>query len=204
MNKSRIFNIIITIVSLSAITSCNLDFQEDFDFDHNARLYEPMNPFTDMTMWEFMNDHDEFDSLVAIATLVGMEGLYSGGSEDRTILMLRNEAIGFFLADQGADAITDVPLDKWEKLLNYHVITTRFTQEDIFSQVDTRFQTLIDGDDGQIWVWKWRRYWQFRFNSASTPGLPADAHRADVYLHNYLFSNGVGHQMRGYAGWTAY
>ena len=187
-----------------AITSCDLSLQEDFDFDQNARLYDPMSPFTGITMWEFMNDHEEFDSLVAIAAMVGLESLYSGGSEDRTVLMLRNEAIGFFLADQGANAITDVPDEKWEKLLNYHVITERFTQEDIFSQVDTRFQTLIEGEDGQIWVWKWRRYWQFRFNSGSTPGLPPNAQNADVYLHNYIFSNGVGHQMRGYAGWTAY
>lgn len=204
MNKNKIFNLGLAFISIILISSCDLDLQEDFEFDDDAVVHEPQNPFTDTNMWDFMNANVEFDSLVKVATQVGMESLFSGGDENRTVLMLRNDAIEDFIGDQGGAQISDIPDATWEKLLNYHVITEAFVQEDIFSQENTRFQTLIDGDDGQIWVWKWRRYWELRFNDNPPGGRPSGAVRGDAFLHNYIFANGVAHQMNEYTGWTAY
>lgn len=203
MNNNKILNIGLVLISIVMLISCDLELQQDFDFDKDAVVHEPQNPFTDINMWDFMNQYDEFDSLVKVATLVSMQSLYSGGDSNRTILMLRNDAIKDFIGDLGGAQISDIPNTTWVKLLNYHAITEAFVQEDIFSQLETRFQTLIDGDDGQIWVYKWRRYWEFQFN-LNPPDRPSTAVRGDAFLHNYIFSNGVGHQMNQYVGWTSY
>jgi hypothetical protein len=107
------------------------------------------------------------------------------------------------LKDYGYTTIDEVPVEQLQHLLRYHVITARFTQIDLPVQQFVFFQTLVPGQDGQIDVWKWREYWEIRINTGG-PDQPPSAKSANVYLHNYEFTNGVGHQLKTYVQWTAY
>ncbi len=185
------------------LNSCDLALQESYEFDDDATIYNPSPPF-DMTIWEFMTQESDFELMVEAVKLAGLEGVFNDGQDDKTVLLLRQDAMTKFLEDQGAAAVADVPVEIWQHFLQYHVITTRFTQNDLNSQEYTIFQTLYPGDDGRIVLWKWRRYMELQINRNGSPDRPSTAKGQSVFLHNYEFTNGVGHQLQGYVGWAAY
>ena len=191
--------IALKIMSLKACKKMQL--QKSFDFDEND--HPPVHQPFDVTIWEFVSTHEEFTMLSEAIQKAGLEDVYSGGENDKTVLLLRNEALSAFLADYGYATISDVPVDVLQRLLQYHVITTRFTQIDLPVQEFVTMQTLIDGDDGRINIWKWREYWEIRVNTGG-PDQPGTTKAANVYLHNYEFTNGVGHQMKKYVQWIPF
>ncbi|SDF19060.1 Fasciclin domain-containing protein [Pricia antarctica] len=198
----------ISITKLSLVlillTGCDLDLQKEYDFDEDARIYEP-SPAFETTIWEFMNQQQsDFGLMVDAIQIAGLENLYTDGGDDKTILMLRNEAMQEFLDDQAAVSLEDIPIETLQKFLRYHIITERFTQNDLNSQEDVQLQTLIEGNNGRINVWKWRRYMELQINRAGSPDLPSSAKGASVYLHNYEFTNGVGHQMQKFVRWSPF
>lgn len=177
-----------------------LPLQKSFDFDESdhPKIQPPFN----MTIFEFLSTHAEFSMMVEAINLAGMKETFDGGADDKTVLLLRNEAMTEFLKNYKHSNVAAVPVSRLQNLLKYHVITTRFTQNDLSVQDFTTFQTLIDGQNGRIIVWKWREYWEIRINTLT--GLPKTAKSANVYLHNYEFINGVGHHMKNYAQMTTF
>lgn len=193
---NRIIKNVAILLTVLSLHSCEkLALQKSFHFDAND--HPAVIPPFNITIYEFMMQHVEFDSMTAAVKRAGMEDIFKGGEDDKTVLLLRNEAMKKFLNDYGFSKISDVPIMKLQNLLKYHVITTRFTQQDLSVQTFYVFHTLIDGDDGFINIWKFREYWTIRINSGG-PDLPKTAKGADVYLHNYEFTNGVVHQMKQY------
>ena len=184
-------------------TSCGLDLQEDYDFDESATIQPPIEPFN-MTMWEFMQEQADFTLMVEAIELAGMQSVYNDGQDDKTVLMLRNQAMQEFLTNQGAANVAAISVEKWQTFLKYHVITERISQNDLNSQEDVQFQTLVDGPNGRINCWMWRRYMEIRINRTGSPDRPSTAKGASVYLHNYQFTNGIGHQMRNFVTWAPY
>lgn len=182
-------------------TSCGLDLQENYDFDESATIYPEYEPF-DMTIWEFMNEQSDFTLMVEAVQLAGMESTFNGGQDDKTVLLLRNEAMQDFLDDQGANTLAEIDPQVLQNFLNYHVITTRFTNGDLNSQEYVTFQTLNEGPDGRIVIWRWRRYMELQINRNGSPDKPSSAKNTSVYLHNYEFTNGVAHQLRTYVRWV--
>jgi uncharacterized surface protein with fasciclin (FAS1) repeats len=190
--KNSIKNFIIIILALLFQACEELPLQKSFDFDEND--HPKVQPPFNMTMFEFMSSRPEFSLMVEAVNRAGMIDVFNGGADDKTVLLLRNEAMTEFLNFYKHTTVANVPLPRLQNLLNYHVITTRFTQNDLKVQEFYTFQTLIPGENGRIIVWKWREYWEIRINSMS--GLPGTRRTANVYLHNYEFTNGVGHQMQ--------
>ncbi len=178
-----------------------MPLQDSFNFDENA--HPPIRPPFNMTIFEFMTSQADFSLMVEAIKRIGMESAYSSGSDNKTVLLLRNEAMSKFLKDYSYSSIANVPANKLENLLKYHVITTRFTQNDLPVQKFVVFQTLITGSNGRINIYKYREYWQIQINNGG-PDLPGTQKTANVYLHNYEFTNGVGHQMQQYVQWTPY
>lgn len=194
----------ITLFSvIMLITSCGLDLQENYDFDDSATIHSPAQPFN-MTIWGFMNGQSDFDLMIEAIEQVGLQDVYSGGEDDKTVLLLRNEAMQDFLSDQGVATVAEVDSQVLQNFLNYHVITTRFTNGDLNSQEDVQFQTLVDGPNGRINVWRWRRYMELQINRNGSPDKPGTAKGTSVYLHNYEFTNGVGHQLQTFVRWTPF
>ncbi len=188
----------ITLLILLAVAfhGCNkLPLQESFDFDEND--HPSVKPRFNMSIYDFMLAHAEFSLMVEAVKRAGMENLFSGGADDKTVLMLRNEAMTEFLTNHRYAKISDVPVATLQNLLNYHVIKARITQNDLTVQDFTVFQTMIDGANGKITLYKWREYWEIQINTGG-PDLPSTAKKANVYLHNYEFTNGVGHHMKQY------
>lgn len=196
--------VVFLIGSVWVFSSCDLALQTSYDFDEDASIYDPQTPFINETIWDFMTSESDFDLMVEAIQFAGLESVFSGGDSDKTVLLLRQDAMEMFLEDQGAAQVQDIPIEVWEHFLNYHVITSRFTQNDLNSQEYTTFQTLYPGDDGRIVVWKWRRYMEIQINRNGSPDRPSTAIGTEVFLHNYEFSNGVGHQIEEYVGWAPY
>jgi hypothetical protein len=197
-----LFSVIMMTTLVLSLGACKkLQLQKSFDFDEND--HPPVHQPFAMTIWDFMTSHEEFGLMVAAAQKAQLQDIYSGGQDDKTVLLLRNEAMTAFLKDYGYTTIDEVPVEQLQHLLRYHVITARFTQIDLPVQQFVFFQTLVPGQDGQIDVWKWREYWEIRINTGG-PDQPPSAKSANVYLHNYEFTNGVGHQLKTYVQWTAY
>lgn len=172
-----------------------LPLQESFNFDEND--HPAIRPPFNTTIFEFMSTHAEFSLMVEAVKRAGLENAYSGGANDKTVLLLRNEAITKFLADYRHATVADVPVVRLQNMLRYHIITKRFTQKDLSVQDFVVFQTLVPGTNGLINIYKWREYWEIQINSGG-PDLPSTRRTANVYLHNYEFTNCVGHQMRLY------
>src|SRR5690606_36526773 len=141
-------SIVLLIITLSLYSCEKMILQKSFHFDENDHpaVILPFN----ITIYEFMTQHVEFDSMTVAVKRAGMEDIFKGGGNDKTVLLLRNEAIQKFLKDYGFSKNSDVPIIKLQNLLKYHVITTRFTQKDLKVQTFYVYNTLVDGDDGLI------------------------------------------------------
>lgn len=189
--------------SLFTLSSCDLELQENYDFDESATVFPEYPPF-EMSLYQFMTEQEDFTLMVEAIDRAGLQDQFSGGADDKTVLMLRQEAMEGFLEDQGVTTVAEVPVETLRNMLNYHIVTTRFTQNDLNSQEDVQFQTRIEGPNGRINIWKWRRYMEIQINRNGSPDLPSTAKGENVYLHNYQFTNGVGHQMRGYVQWAPF
>jgi len=189
-------NLMIFFAALILSQGCKkLELQKSFEFDENDHpsVAAPFN----MSIYEFMASRSEFSMMTTAVQRAAMESVFSGGEDNKTVLLLRNEAMQEFLSREGYATLDDVPVEILQKLLKYHVITTRFTQRDLRVQFFYQFQTLLEGDAGLINIWKFREYWIIRINSGGE-NLPSTAKSADVYLHNYEFKNGVAHHMTKY------
>lgn len=172
-----------------------LPLQKSFDFDEND--HPVVKPKFNMTIYVFMESRPELSLMVEAIKRAGMESTFSGGADDKTVLLLRNEAMIEFLTNHKYATIAVTPILTLQNLLKYHVIRKRITQNDLTVQDFTIFQTLTDGENGKITLYKWREYWEIQVNTGG-PNLPSTVKKANVYLHNYEFTNGVGHQMKKY------
>lgn len=161
---------------------------------------------------------DSFQYMVAAIKAAGMIEEYNGPITDRTYLLLNNNA---FLG--GGDVISivtgsatvpanetpdqtmarvDTPAEmaKLKAVLNYHIIDTYITQNDPLEVIGTNyiFQTLIPGEDGLIVFARNERLF-IRINTAPAP-LPSTAtgggNNENVFNHNYVFKNGIGHEIQ--------
>lgn len=179
------------------LQACDLDLQRSYDFDEDAR-WEAPDPF-EITIYEWMTQNEEFNLMVEAIERADMQNTFNGGEDDKTVLLLRTEAMEEFLDDYGYAAVADVPVETLQSMLNYHVIPTRLKQRDMNISRWHTFQTLIDGDDGLInlYVDGWW-YWEIQINGEGAPDLPPTAKRTIVRFHNFEFTNGVGHQLINY------
>jgi len=124
--------------------------------------------------------------------------------EDQTVLEL-----GEIFAVLGVTAIDSLDaegLDRLRNILNYHIIDDYVDQGPENLPVlltNYFFQTLLSGDEGVISVHRDERFRMFinkePLRNELATGLPSNARRAQVQNHNYVFSNGVGHQVRDYS-----
>ncbi|MEM9261395.1 MAG: fasciclin domain-containing protein [Bacteroidota bacterium] len=196
-------------VLLGCVTSCDLPVQPKFEFEPEIA---ELATFEDQTVLEWMrsdasiggNTNANFDILVDAIELTGLEAEYSNASDNRTFLMLNNEAftgggeIFSVLQVDALDSLDAAGIDRLRTILRYHIV------EDYVDQgpealpvllVNYFFQTLIPGDDGRI---SFNRDERFRMNINRADGLPGTARGTQVRQHNYVFSNGVGHHIRDY------
>nr|WP_299344373.1 fasciclin domain-containing protein [Allomuricauda sp.] len=202
-NSFKIIRLAALAIGIVFFNSCDLELQEDYDFDDSATVFPEFPPF-EVSLYQFMTEQADFVLMVEAIDRAGLQNAFNEGADDKTVLMLRQEAMEEFLEDQGVTTVAEVPVETLRNLLNYHIITTRFTQNDLNSQEDVQFQTRIEGPNGRINVWKWRRFMEIRINQNGSPDLPGTAKGANVFLHNYQFTNGVGHQMNGYVQWAPF
>lgn len=161
-------------------------------------------------------DGSSFHYMVAAIKKAGFEDLYNQTeTTDRTYLLLNNNAFtgggdviqivtGSSTVNEGEtpDQVmerVDTPekLEKLRALLRYHIVTSYITQvPTLFEyEVDYIFQTLIPGDDGLI-AFRRSTRWGITINFAEAP-LPTSAtsQPENVFNHNYIFNNGIGHHL---------
>lgn len=204
-------------VMLCFVTSCDLPVQPKFEFE--SEIGELVT-FEDQTVLEWMrspaslgaNNNANFDIFVSAIEKLGMEDEYNDSNDRRTFLMLKNEA---FLANgeifsvldvTDIDSLDDVGLDRLRNILNYHIIDDFVDQGPEGLPVlltNYFFQSLVPGDDGVVAIHRDERFRMFvnkePLLNELAAGLPSNARRSQVQNHNYVFSNGVGHQIRDYA-----
>ena len=204
-------------VMLCFVTSCDLPVQPNFEFE--SEIGE-LPTFEDQTVLEWMrspaslgaNNSANFDIFVSAIEKLGMEDEYNDPNDRRTFLMLKNEAFtanGEIFAVLGVTAIDSLDaegLDRLRNILNYHIIDDYVDQGPENLPVlltNYFFQTLLSGDEGVISVHRDERFRMFinkePLRNELATGLPSNARRAQVQNHNYVFSNGVGHQVRDYS-----
>lgn len=206
-----------------ATYGCDLALQEEWEY-----VREPLgNVPTGMTAYEWLekinqdskyNDEDglpEFSYLLEAISRTGMQEEYNNPDDERTFFLLRNAAWkGGNQILQHVAGSPDYPLDSIEtdrlaNILKYHILPDEaIDQGPSIPRSDFFFyyQTLIPGDTGIMEIN--RRLWDAslrinsdiaRIGSPNSPSnMPSSAKGAVVELHNYQFTNGVGHQMTAY------
>lgn len=196
---------------------CDLERQKGFDFVPEVDI---IDPYKDMTAWEFIQTRnnptdegnlsgEELDYMIAAIEKAGMINEYDGTDGDRTYLLLNNNAFtgngdiiqlvtGSATVEEGetpAAVMARADVDVLKRILQYHIITTYVDQVPTLFEFDVNyiFQTLIPGEDGIIVLRRDNRY-RIDINRAPAP-LPSTATSQweRVRLHNYVFSNGIGH-----------
>jgi hypothetical protein len=205
------------IVMLCFVTSCDLPVQPKFEFE--SEIGELVT-FEDQTVLEWMsspasvvtNNNANFDIMVEAIALTGMEEEYNDPSDRRTFFMLNNESftannrIFRALGVTALDSLDTDGIDRLRNILQYHIIDEYVDQGPEALPVlltNYTFQSLIPGAEGEIIVHRDERFRMFinkrPLVNQLAIGLPSNARRTDVRNHNYVFSNGVGHQLRNYA-----
>lgn len=206
---------------LLLLASCDLSLQEEWEY-----VREPFgNQPTGMTAFEWMqminsnstyNDDDgipQFEFMLQAIERAGVQDLYNDPTASRTFFLLRNNAFnggGQFLAHTTGDndnPIDSVSADRLEHALRYHLLEESLSQNDV-PKNDTHlyYQTLVPGDTGVMEINKRLFNQQIRINTSiarvGAPNIPStmpsSSRGRGVDLHNFIFTNGVGHQLNGY------
>ncbi|MDO6820395.1 hypothetical protein [Zobellia sp. 1_MG-2023] len=202
---------------------CDLPVQERFVFEPEVDI---VDPFAEITAWEFINSGralelddegeligDNFNYLKAAIEAADMVDEYNSANNERTYLLLNNNA---FLGNgdvidliTGSEEIEEgetpeeimarADLDVLRLILKYHIVTTYITQTNVLLETDVsvKFQTLIPGEDGVIYMRR-NALWSIQINQNPVP-LPNSAfgggNNETVRNHNYVFNNGIGHSL---------
>lgn len=222
--KLSILNIATFLLLIMTLASCDLQLQENFEFEPEI---DATNPFGDGTAWDFIQSATElsetgslggeqFNYLEAAIIKADMVDEFNQTTtNDRTYLLLNNNAFtgggDVIQIVTGSDTIgvgatpmetmerVDTPekLEKLKTLLRYHIVETYIDQVPTLEVFDVwyLFQTMIPGEDGLI-AFKRDFTWRITINRAPAP-LPATAlsQWENVRNHNYIFNNGIGHHL---------
>lgn len=219
INKAS--RILIAAIVAFATFSCDLELQKEWEY-----VPEPFgNKPTGMTALEWVeminndptyqdaNGLPEFDFLLQAIERTGLENLYLGQDTTNTFLLLRNSAWnGSNQLIQNMTGNREYPLDsisneRLEQVLRYHIIDEYLSQPAIpKNDFFLYYQTLVPGDSGSIEINKRLFDQSIRINtsiarigSPSTPSnMPSSSRGTVVNLHNFIFTNGIGHQLNGY------
>lgn len=199
----------VLFIVLFMMTSCDLPVQPKFEFEPDV---PDLITFEDQTVLEWMrsdasiggNANANFDIMVSAIEATGLEAEYSNPGDQRTFLMLNNEAftangeIFPLLGVASVDELDEAGLDRLRTILRYHIVDAYVDQGPEALPVlltNYLFQTLIPGEEGVI---SFNRDERFRMNVNRADALPGNARGTQVRQHNYIFNNGVGHHIRDY------
>lgn len=201
-------NGILLAIVMAFSSSCDLQLQEQFEFEDDI----PELARFDMTVMEWLdqNPQDQFTYMLEAIERAGLRDLYDNADDNRTFLLLRNDAwteSNEILSSVAGDAsypLDSIPVATLRHILKYHIVDAYVDQGPSLLTVDAPygFQTLIEGDSGRIYFS--RNYSQnLSVNSAGSL-LPGDKKNTGVSLHNYIFKNGVAHQLNAHVRYQPY
>ena len=213
--SQHIYHFTIAVILAYACTGCGLGLQEEFDFKPEIREVEN---FENVSAWDWVQtrvskrvgdsvaiDGNEMDYMIQAIKLTGMEEAYQKPGLDKTILWLTNNAFtgsgGIFELVTGFDTVgIDDPsadLEKLKRVLQYHIITEYVTQIDPIEAIDVdyKFQTMLPGEDGEIYI---RRNGRYELNINLSNKLPGSRRNTSVFRHNYTYNNGIAHIIQSY------
>lgn len=220
-NIFKINNVLIVGVLFLLITACDLGLQTEWEYER-----EPFgNQELGMTAYAWIekinndttfNDEDgipEFEFLIEALERTGLREFYEDPTGNRTFFLLRNNAFtggGQLLAQTTGSAdnpLDSLETDRLEHALLYHMLPESLSQDDVpKNDFHLYYQTLVPGDTGIMEINKRLFNQQIRINSSiariGSPStettMPAGSKGAGVALHNFRFTNGIGHQLTAY------
>lgn len=206
------------------MTSCDLGLQEKWeyvpeplaDIQIDMTALEWMQKINADPFYNDENDSAEFTYMLKAIARTGMEAEFSKATTEQTFFLLRNAAWnGNNQIMQHMSGSASNPLDSIQEderlrhLLNYHILPNEAIDQGASipkSDFHFYFQTLVPGDTGVMEIN--RRLWNSsirinqkvdRIGSPDTDSsMPSTAKGTTVYLHNYRFTNGIGHQLNSY------
>lgn len=214
-------NIVIAAIATFALFSCDLELQKEWEYvpepfgnrPLGMTALEWMQMINSDTRYQDVNGLAEFDFLLQAIERTGLEELYLGQDTTKTYLLLRNSAWnGNNQLIQNMAGNRNYPLDsisneRLEQVLKYHIIDEYLSQPVIpKNDFFLYYQTLVSGDSGLIEINKRLFDQSIRINtsiarigSPSTPSnMPSASRGTVVNLHNFIFTNGIGHQLNNY------
>ncbi|AWW32855.1 hypothetical protein DN752_23440 [Echinicola strongylocentroti] len=214
-------NIIVVGAMMLFAASCDLALQEKWEY-----VPEPFgNRPTGMTAYDWMlmingdttyNDDDglpQFQFMLDAIERAGVFELYNNPDAQQTYFLLRNSAFnggGQLIANMTGDSenpLDSISPDRLAHALKYHIIDETMSQTDIpKNDFHLYYQSLIPGDTGVVEINKRLFNQEIRINASiarvgggTTPTtMPSSSKGATVVLHNFIFTNGIGHQLNGY------
>ncbi len=200
--KKYIINSMFLVAMIFATTSCDLELQEQFEFDPSI---PELTTFEDQTVWEWLstNPNDEYNFMLEAIERAGLEEMYKATDKQRTFLLLkdrawtdRGELLQHITGSQDGK-IEDIPVETLQKVLKYHVVDDYVDQGPVLFELfaDYTFDTMLEGEYGII---TFQRDERFRLRMNWSENLPSTKKRVGSALHNYVFSNGVAHLMIDY------
>lgn len=205
------------------LSSCDLELQEGYSFSPDVDLTDPYANLTAwefINTQTALNDEgnldgEAFNYLIEAIKRAGFEDEYNNNNIiDRTYLLLNNNAFtggGDIIElvtgseevgedETPAEIMARADVDVLRLILQYHIVTTYVDQIPTLFEYDEwyLFQTLISGEDGIIGLLRDNRY-RISINGTRNDRVPsplpssAFSQFEEVRLHNYVFSNGIGH-----------
>ncbi|WP_044209420.1 fasciclin domain-containing protein [Flammeovirga sp. OC4] len=215
---NKLKNILLLGVVVLSAASCDLALQREWEY-----VKEPVgNQPTGLTAMEWLtmintdttyNETDgtpQFEYLTEAIELTGMSDVYGDVNSEKTFFILTNQAMKVLIKDAtGSDQtpLADMDVEVLKRALQYHIVTVKLGQNDIpKNDFHFYYETLLEGEDGEIEIAKRLFSQKMRINSdIPRPSLPAIKTKmpstrkgVEVFAHNYIFTNGIGHQLNSY------
>ncbi len=139
-------NIISAILGAAVLSSCaGFGLQKDYKYESR-----PLDPYMDMTAWEYMQSREDLSEMVEAVEYTGMEDYYSQTDSCLTYLFLNNVAMANFRnAHAQVDKISYCDADEVRRLLLYHIVAGEYHSLDKKLPVQPIYvKTLLDGEWG--------------------------------------------------------
>ncbi|GAA0880255.1 hypothetical protein GCM10009119_32250 [Algoriphagus jejuensis] len=213
--------LLIAAIVAIATFSCDLELQKEWEYVPQPFGNRPLGMTTLEWMEMINNDPSyndagglpEFKYLLEAIEKTGLEELYLGQDTTKTFLLLRNSAwngnnqLIHNMTGNRNYPVDSISAERLEHVLKYHIIDEYLSQPAIpKNDFFLYYQTLVPGDTGVIEINKRLFDQSIRINttiarigSPSTPSnMPSTSRGTAVNLHNFIFTNGIGHQLNSY------
>lgn len=198
MRKTVIYKLFVGMLSVIALTGCDLELQRNYDYEASVD-----DPHVNMTAWEYILDHDDtFSEFISAVEYAGLQDYYTQTESKYTYLILNNTAMQSYRDDNftGVASITDCDKEAVRDMLLYHIVDGEYSSYGQLPVEAIFVLTMLSGEQGLMTMAVQKNPWQASVGTVlvNETGSNGNSPQRAAKTSNIMPTNGVIHIFEKY------